>query len=94
MMARLAALEQGVDLMLEADFEDITTKSEALGERFIAEVEARCAGTELTLVSPRDPTARGSHVSFSHPHAYELCRALIDRGVVGDFRAQRSFASA
>ena len=26
-------------------------------------------------------------MSFRHPHAYAICQALIDRGVIGDFRA-------
>jgi len=29
---------------------------------------------------------RGSQVSFSHPAAYAIVQALIERGVVGDFR--------
>ena len=36
--------------------------------------------------TPRDPAARGSHLSFRHPHAYALAQALIARGVIGDFR--------
>ena len=36
--------------------------------------------------SPIDPGARGSHISFRHPHAYALCQALIADGVIGDFR--------
>ncbi|MCA3256026.1 MAG: kynureninase, partial [Alphaproteobacteria bacterium] len=39
------------------------------------------------LASPGDVMARGSHVSFAHPHAYAICQALIARGVIGDFRA-------
>ncbi len=56
-----------------------------MSQRFIAEVEARCP--ELSLASPRDPLARGSQVSFRHPEGYAIMRALIDRGVIGDFRA-------
>ena len=40
----------------------------------------------LECVSPRDPTKRGSHISFRHREAYALCQALIERGVIGDFR--------
>ena len=54
---------------------------------FAALVEERCAGHGLTCISPRDPERRGSHISFSHPHAFELCQALIAADVVGDFRA-------
>ena len=43
-------------------------------------------GSPLTLVSPRDPTQRGSQLSFRHENAYALSQALIARGVIGDFR--------
>jgi kynureninase len=40
----------------------------------------------LELISPRDPAARGSHISFAHPDGYRIMQALIARGVIGDFR--------
>ena len=83
----LAALEQGVDLMLEARPAEIAAKAEGLSRLFIEAVEAGCAGLGLTLASPRAFADRGSHVSFAHPRAYALCQALIARGVIGDFRA-------
>jgi kynureninase len=83
----LIALEQGVDLMLEADPELIAAKARALSELFFTTVEGKSAGLGLTLVSPRNPADRGSHVAFAHDQAYAICQALIDRGVVGDFRA-------
>ncbi|MEO0749385.1 MAG: kynureninase, partial [Pseudomonadota bacterium] len=48
-------------------------------------VEQHCP--DLQLVSPRDPDARGSHVSFAFEHGYAAMQALIDKGVIGDFRA-------
>jgi len=38
------------------------------------------------LASPRDPALRGSHVSLEHPRAWQVCQALLDRGVVPDYR--------
>ena len=38
------------------------------------------------MVSPRDAELRGSQVSLRHKEAYRVMRALIDRGVIGDFR--------
>ena len=72
----LAALEAGVDLFLAAD-----------RDAFVAAVERDCAGLGLTLASPRDPTHRGSHVVFAHDHAWPVMSALIECGVIGDFRA-------
>jgi kynureninase len=39
------------------------------------------------VVTPREEHRRGSQVSLRVQHAYEVCQALIARGVVGDFRA-------
>jgi kynureninase len=83
----LAALEEGVDLLLQADLRELRAKSQALTEAFITLVEARCAGLGLSLATPRDPARRGSQVSFAHEHSYAVMQALIARGVIGDFRA-------
>ncbi len=42
---------------------------------------------QLTLASPRDSSVRGSQVSFRFEHGYAAMQALIERGVIGDFRA-------
>ena len=81
----LAALEAGLATFDGASMADLEAKSRALSELFIALVEANCPG--VTLASPRDPAHRGSHVVFAHPGGYALMQALIDRGVIGDFRA-------
>jgi kynureninase len=68
--------------------EAVRRKSLALTEQFIALVEARCAGYDLTLVTPRAPADRGSQVSFAHATGgYPMMQALIARGVIGDYRA-------
>lgn len=59
----MAALEVGVDLMLEADRTALFAKSRALCDLFVDLVESQCAGLGLTLASPRDARVRGSHVS-------------------------------
>jgi kynureninase len=41
----------------------------------------------LTLITPRETDQRGSHVSFAHADGYPVMKALIARGVIGDFRA-------
>ncbi|WP_342029320.1 kynureninase [Sphingomonas sp. CFBP 13720] len=83
----LAALEEGVALFDEVAFDTLVAKSRQLSDAYIALVEARCGDQGFTLVSPRDAVRRGSHVSFAHPQAYAICQVLIDRGVIGDFRA-------
>ncbi len=81
----MVALEVGVDLFLETDMDAVRAKSVALTETFIQLVEQEC-GDQLELASPRDSSLRGSQVSFRHPGGYGMIQALIDRGVVGDFR--------
>jgi len=83
----MAALECGVDLLLEADMQQVRAKSLALTDLFIYLVDMRCAGYGLELVTPRDHAIRGSQVSFRHPQGYALMQALIAASVIGDFRA-------
>lgn len=83
----MAALEAALDVFAAADLPALFAKGQALCDLFIALVEERCAGLGLTLATPRDPNARGSHVSLAHADAWPVMAALIDRGVIGDFRA-------
>jgi len=83
----LAALEVGVDLMLRAPMDALRAKSQHLIDLFIALVERDCAEYEFRLLTPRDSALRGSQVAFAHPDGYAIMQALIERGVIGDFRA-------
>ena len=78
----LAALEAALALWAEVDQSVVATKSAQLFDILAAAGDA----LGLDCVSPRDPARRGSHISFRHPHAYEITQALIARGVIGDFR--------
>lgn len=80
----LAALEEGVRLIAEIGIERLVAKSRALSE-FLRAAMAVTA-PDLPCISPEDPAARGSQLSFRHPDAFALCQALIARGVIGDFR--------
>ncbi|MBW4983616.1 kynureninase [Mameliella sp. CS4] len=84
-IVQLSILDAALDAWDGVDMDDLRAASIALCDTFIAEVEARCP--ELTLASPRSGTERGSQVSFAFAHGYEVVQALIDRGVIGDFRA-------
>ncbi len=82
----LALVECGLDIALQADISAVRAKSLALTDLFIHLVETRCGAHPLTLITPRDHAARGSHVSYRHPDGYAVMQALIDRGVIGDYR--------
>jgi len=83
----MLALEVGVDLVAEAGMPALAAKSVQLCTAFISAAETACDGMGLTLVTSRDPAIRGSQVSFTHPEAYAVMQALIERGLIGDFRA-------
>ena len=81
----LTALDAALDAFDGVSMADLRAKSMALGELFLALVDARCGG--FTPACPADPAARGSQVSLHHAHGYAIMQALIERGVIGDFRA-------
>jgi kynureninase len=80
----LAALESGVDHFLGLDQAALFAKAALLFSHFADLAATRCPA--LTLITPRDAGARGSHIAFTHPEADAIMRALIARGVIGDFR--------
>ncbi|MBE1297994.1 MAG: kynureninase [Rhodobacteraceae bacterium] len=82
---QLTSLEASMDIWDTVDMQALREKSIALCNLFIAEVEAACP--QLELASPRDGSQRGSQVSFRFHEGYAAMRALIARGVIGDFRA-------
>ena len=91
----MAALECGVASIADAGMTALRAKSLALTSCFIDLVEEQCCerGLDaLELVSPRDPSRRGSQVSFRPKgelvvRTYAIMQALIGRGVIGDFRS-------
>ncbi len=83
----LAALEVGVDIALKAPIAALREKSQRQCDLFAQLVSERCGGHDLRLVSPTEAAGRGSQVCFAHPRAYPIMQALIDRRVIGDFRA-------
>jgi kynureninase len=83
----MAALEAGLATFDGVAAEALFAKGRALGDYAIALMDARCGGRGFSLLSPRDATERGSHVSFAHAQAWPICQALIAQGIIGDFRA-------
>jgi kynureninase len=82
----LAAVEVGVRLVAEAGVDRLAAKGRALGQLVVALADAWLAPHGVALASPRDPARRGAHVTLAHPSAWQLTQALVDRGVVPDFR--------
>ena len=82
---QLVALDAALDVWEGVNMGALRRASIDLSETFIREVEARAPA--LRLASPRDPDQRGSQVSFAFQEGYAAMQAVIDRGVIGDFRA-------
>ena len=82
----MAALECGIDTFDGVPMDAIRKKSQALSKLFRALVDQECGDFGFTCVTPVDEDAHGSHLSFAHEHAYPIMQAIIDHGVIGDFR--------
>ena len=82
----MAALEAALEAVADVDWGLVRAKAMALTELFIELVESRLSGAGFVLASPEDPHRRGAHVSFEHRHGFEIVKALMARGVIGDFR--------
>jgi kynureninase len=83
----LRALKPALAIFDDVDLARLREKSKRLTGVFIELVEQRCAGHGISLLSPRAAEKRGSQVALRHEHGYPIIRALIERKVVGDFRA-------
>jgi kynureninase len=83
----LAAVESGVDLILEAGIDNLREKSVLQTEFLIELWEEFLKPLGVELNSPRDGSHRGSHISLGHPEAYRIDQALIEEmNVIPDFR--------
>ena len=82
----LALVECGLDIALRADPAQVRRTSLSLGDTFLTLVQQRCAAHPLRLVTPVEHGRRGSHLSFAHPDGFAVMSALVERGVIGDYR--------
>jgi kynureninase len=81
-----AAVEEGARLLGEAGIGRLREKGMSLTGYLIDLADAWLAPLGFELATPRDPARRGSHVTLRHPEAWQICQALIEAGVIGDYR--------
>lgn len=81
----LIALEEALHAFDDIDMAALRRKSERMTELFIELVDQELDG--FTVATPREAALRGSQVSLAHEHGYAIMQVLIERGVIGDFRA-------
>ena len=83
----MSALDTALDVWKNVEISQIRDKSIGLANVFITLVQSYDILADLTLCSPLDASQRGSQLAFSHDNAFALCQALIEKGVIADFRA-------
>jgi kynureninase len=80
----LRGVEAALDALDGVELKALRQKSLALSELFIARVSAVLP--DLDIVTPREPSLRGSQVSIAFEQGYAMVQAMIERGMIGDFR--------
>lgn len=82
----MTALDAALDVFANVSMDDVRAKSSLLTQCFIELVQDN-ALDGIRVISPTESAQRGSQVSLSHDNAYAIAQALIEAGVIVDFRA-------
>ncbi|MDH6110312.1 kynureninase [Kitasatospora sp. MAP12-15] len=77
----LAGLRASLEIWEQVDLHAVRAKSLLMSELFIQQLG------ELDMVTPRQGDRRGSQVAIRHEDGFAVVQALIERGVIGDFRS-------
>jgi len=83
----LRALQAALEVFEGVSLQALRDRSVALTEFMMQLIDQQVQGLGLKVLTPRAPEQRGSQVSVTHPEAYAVMQALIERGVIGDVRA-------
>ena len=81
----MVALDAALDVFDGVELAAVRARSVSLTETFVELVDR--ANLPLQLISPRSAAKRGSQVCLAHPDGHAIVQALIERGVIGDFRS-------
>ncbi|WP_133470660.1 kynureninase [Paraglaciecola marina] len=83
----MSALDAALDVWQDVDMLQIRNKSKALGNLCLELIRQNESLKGLQLCSPDTDEHRGSQLAFAHDHGFAICQALIEKGVIADFRA-------
>jgi kynureninase len=83
----MSALDAALDVWQDVNMQQIRNKSIALADLFLGLIHMHECLHDLILCSPNTAKQRGSQLAFSHNDAFAICQALIEKGVIADFRA-------
>lgn len=82
----MSVAELGLDLFSHVDMSAVRQKSLALSDLFIELVDSRLSEHPVEVITPREHAHRGSQVSITHPEGFAIMSALIEAGIIGDYR--------
>ena len=83
----LASVQAALQAFESVTPQQLRTKSLSLTHLFFDALAQYPLASTLECLTPYEPQQRGSQICLRHPHGYGLAQALIDSGVVVDFRA-------
>lgn len=83
----LSAVSTGLAVFEAVAVSDLRARSILLTRKFIDCVVESSVASATTVITPRSDDKRGSQVSVTLEHAFPISQALIDNGVIVDFRA-------
>jgi kynureninase len=88
----MAAMEAGLDILLEAGMEKLREKSIGQADFLLKMTDDLLVPLGFELASPRDHESRGSHIALKHPEAYRINLAMTSPSdpdkvsIIPDFR--------
>lgn len=87
----LAAIEPGLDILLEAGIGNLREKSEQQSKFLLHLIMIYLVPLGFKIASPMEVEVRGSHISIQHGEAYRINRAMIapkikTKIIIPDFR--------
>ncbi|WP_201931074.1 kynureninase [Nocardioides donggukensis] len=82
----MLAVEEMLALLEEAGMDAVRAKSVALTDYAVALADRLLAPLGVCVVSPRDSSLRGGHVTLQHPRMRQVTAELWEADVIPDYR--------
>ncbi len=82
----MLALQDMLELVDQVGIEAVRAKSQALTSYAVTLADELLTPYGVELATPRDPAARGGHVTLNHPRMAEVTAALWELDVIPDYR--------
>lgn len=83
----LSAVSSGLAVFGAVAVRDLRARSLLLTRQFIDRLDKSSVASATTVITPRSDHERGSQVSVTLENAFPVSQALIDGGIIVDFRA-------